>query len=53
MVSARVLPPPEIQSIGGGVSRAPEGHPGRTDQSVDLRDRTSVYAGCFLVYTCM
>jgi hypothetical protein len=30
-------------------SRAPEGHPGRTDQLLDLRDRTSVYAGCFLV----
>jgi len=27
---------------------APEGHPGRTDQLLDLRDPTSVYAGCFL-----
>jgi len=30
--------------------RAPEGHPGRTDQLLDLWDRTSVYAGCFLVF---
>jgi len=27
---------------------APEAHPGRTDQLLDLQDRTSVYAGCFM-----
>jgi hypothetical protein len=28
--------------------RAPEGHHGRANQLLDVRDRTSVYAGCFL-----
>jgi len=30
--------------------RAPEGHPGHTDQLFDLRDRTSVDAGCSCFY---